>query len=151
MQDFKRNSLFGVPSKIFLFLFYINYESTKLFKWVCRLGNLKIWNLYFDELDFWARDTWHTENLRLKTTRILTVAWTPFLTAPVYEDDHSSHRIPPGEGLLLFRALVERRIMTNTAYETNNRVGLLWGILCSRCKTWVVRGVNGKLTTAKKF
>jgi hypothetical protein len=33
MQDFKRNFLFGVPSKIVLFSFYIiNYEPIKLFK-----------------------------------------------------------------------------------------------------------------------
>ena len=37
MQDFKRNFLFGVHSKMLLFsLYIINYESVKLFKWVCR-------------------------------------------------------------------------------------------------------------------
>ena len=66
IQDSKRNFLFGVLSKIFLLSFYIiNYESIKLFKWVCRLRNLKILNLYFDELEIRARDIWHTENLRL--------------------------------------------------------------------------------------
>ena len=63
MQDFKRNFLFWYILQNHLFSFYIiNYESIKLFKWVCR----KIWNLYFDEFVFWARDTWHTENLWLK-------------------------------------------------------------------------------------
>jgi hypothetical protein len=31
----------------------------------------KIWNLYSDEFEFWARETWHTENLRLNTSDVI--------------------------------------------------------------------------------
>jgi hypothetical protein len=40
------NFLFAAPSKILLFSFYIiKYESTQLFNCVCRLRNLKTWQL----------------------------------------------------------------------------------------------------------
>ena len=75
MQDFKRHFLFGVRSKILLFSFYvIDYESIKLFKWVCRLRNLKIWSLYFGEFEFEIRDMQKTFVL-MKTGCVRYCCW----------------------------------------------------------------------------